>query len=125
MTIQNKIYKCEVCGNIVELLHEGRGILVCCNQNMKIQKENTIDASTEKHIPIINQTKDRVNIKIGSEPHPMEEKHYIEWVEISTDKGTAKKFLHPKEKPETTFPVKNKNIKSRAYCNLHGLWKSE
>ncbi len=124
MTSKREIYKCEICGNIVEVLHEGAGTLVCCGQPMKLQKENTIDASKEKHIPIIDENAEGVVVKVGSVPHPMEEKHYIEWIEITTEKGESKKFLNPGEKPEVKFPVKTKIISVRAYCNLHGLWKS-
>ena len=125
MTKQRQIYKCEICGNIIEVLHEGEGTLVCCGKPMVLQKENTVDASQEKHIPIIEKDKEGVIIRIGSIEHPMSPDHYIEWIEISTEKGTAKKFLNPGDKPEAKFPVKAKNIKARAYCNLHCLWKSK
>lgn len=125
MTHLKEIYKCEICGNIVEILHEGKGELVCCNQPMKLLKENIVDAATEKHIPIITKNEQGVAVKVGSVDHPMTEEHNIEWIEISTDEGESKKFLKPGEKPEKLFPVKEKNVKSRAYCNIHGLWKSE
>jgi len=124
MTKKFQIYKCEICGNIVEVLHEGVGQLVCCGQPMKLQKENVIDASLEKHVPVIEKNDEGVLIKVGSVPHPMTEEHYIEWIEISTDKGESKKFLKPGENPEAKFPVK-KNVKAREYCNLHGLWKNK
>ena len=92
---------------------------------MILQQENTVDASKEKHVPVIEKNEQGVIVKIGSEPHPMTEEHYIEWIEISTEKGSSKKFLKPGDKPEALFPVKAENIKARAYCNLHGLWKSE
>jgi len=119
MTKQKEIYKCEVCGNIVEVLHEARGQLVCCGQPMKLQKENTVEASTEKHIPIIKGNK----VNVGSVPHPMEAQHYIEWIEASDGKQTAIIFLEPNQKPEVEFSFKPKF--ARAYCNLHGLWKSK
>lgn len=119
MTKQKEIYKCEVCGNIVEVLHEAGGQLVCCGQPMKLQKENTVEASTEKHIPIIKGNK----VSVGSIPHPMEEKHYIEWIEASDGKQTAIIFFEPNQKPEAEFSFKSKS--ARAYCNLHGLWKSK
>ena len=124
MTNQKEIYKCEICGNIVEVLHAGSGSLVCCGQNMKLMKENTVDASLEKHVPIKEKNEDGVIVKVGSVEHPMTDEHYIEWIEISTDKGSSKKFLKPGEKPEAKFPVK-KDVKTREYCNLHGLWKGE
>jgi superoxide reductase len=127
MTEQKQIWKCEVCGNIIEILHKGADSLVCCNQSMILQKENTIEQEgKEKHIPIIKKDAKGVVIKVGSVPHPMEEKHYIEWIEISTEKGESKKFLKPGEKPEAKFPVKAdiSEIHSRAYCNIHGLWTS-
>jgi superoxide reductase len=125
MTKKNQIYKCEVCGNIIEVLHEGTGTLVCCNQNMKLQEEHSEGEYAEKHAPVIERNEEGVKIKVGSIEHPMEEKHYIEWIEISTEKGRSKKFLKPGEKPEKSFPVKADNIKSRMYCNVHGLWKNK
>jgi len=120
MTELKQIYKCEICGNIVEVVHEGAGELVCCGQTMKLQKENEIDASQEKHVPIIEGNK----IKVGSEEHPMEESHYIEWIEAtSEDNKTTKVFLKPNSKPEVEFYFKP--VASRIYCNLHGLWKSK
>jgi len=125
MTKKSQIYKCEICGNIIEVLHEGAGSLVCCGQPMKLLEEKKLEQGTEKHKPIIEKNKEGVLIRVSSIPHPMEEKHYIEWIEIPTDKGESKKFLKPGEKSEAAFPVKVKNIKARAYCNVHGLWKSE
>jgi superoxide reductase len=125
MTEKTQIYKCDACGNIVEVLHEGTGELVCCGEPMKLQKENTVDASNEKHVPVITKDEQGVVVTVGSVEHPMDEDHYIEWIEISTDKGSSKKFLKPGEPPKAMFPVKAENVKARAYCNLHGLWKSE
>ncbi len=119
MTEKNQIYKCEVCGNIVEVLHGGAGELVCCNQPMNLQKENTVDAAHEKHVPIIEGNK----IKVGSTAHPMEQEHYLEWIEASDEKQTAKVFLKPEQAPEAEFSFTPTT--ARAYCNLHGLWKSE
>ena len=120
MTNRKEVYKCELCGNIIEVLHEGAGKLVCCEQPMKLQKENTIDTSNEKHIPIINGKK----IVIGSVEHPMEEKHFIEWIEATDENGKITKvFLNPGEKPEVEFEFEPTS--TRAYCNLHGLWKSK
>ncbi len=119
-----EIYKCAVCGNIVEVLHAGDGELVCCGQPMTLMKENTVDASKEKHVPIIEQTATGIKVKVGSVPHPMEEKHYIEWIQVIADGTAYRKFLRPGDKPEAEFPVKTKKIEAREYCNLHGLWKS-
>ncbi|MBU0894540.1 MAG: desulfoferrodoxin [Nanoarchaeota archaeon] len=118
-TKKNQIYKCEICGNIVEVLHEGEGELVCCGQPMKLFEENTIDAATEKHVPVIEAKK----VKIGSVAHPMEQEHYIEWIEVTSKTGTiCKVFLQPGQAPETEFPFQP--VSAREYCNLHGLWKS-
>lgn len=122
MTNKKEIYKCEVCGNIVEVLHNGVGTLVCCGQPMKLIEEKIQEEGNEKHIPIIQENEEGVNVKVGSVKHPMTPEHYIEWIEISTENGESKKFLTPDDKPEANFPVKNKNIKAREYCNVHGLW---
>ena len=125
MTEKKQIYKCEICGNIIEVLDEGQGELICCGQPMKLQTENTTEASNEKHIPVIEKDDKGVIVKVGSIEHPMDEEHYIEWIEISTEKGSSKKFLKPGDLPQAKFPVKTENVKARAYCNLHGLWKSK
>jgi len=119
-----EIYKCEVCGNIVELLHEGKGELVCCGKPMKLFVENTVDAAREKHVPVIEKTSTGVKVKVGSVAHPMEEKHYIEWIEIIADGKTYRQFLKPGDAPEATFAIQANNISAREYCNLHGLWKA-
>jgi superoxide reductase len=120
MTEKKDIYKCEICGNIIEVLHESGGTLVCCGQSMKLQKENSVDASIEKHIPIIKGKK----VKVGSIAHPMIPEHYIEWIEATSETGeTAKIFLKADSKPEAKFCFKV--VSARAYCNLHGLWKSK
>jgi len=125
MTKRLQIYKCEVCGNIVEVLHEGAGELVCCGQPMKLFVENTVDASKEKHVPVMEKTKDSIIVKVGSVPHPMEEKHYIEWIQLIADGQTYRQFLNPGDKPEATFRLTAKNVNAREYCNIHGLWKSQ
>jgi superoxide reductase len=126
MTEKNQVYKCEICGNIIEVLHSGAGQLVCCGEPMILLKENTVDAAKEKHVPVIEKTNKGVTVKVGSVPHPMEEKHYIEWIEIITrDNKSDKKFLLPGEKPEAEFCIPIEDILfAREYCNLHGLWKS-
>jgi len=122
MTELNQIYKCNVCGNIVEVVHASGGTLVCCGQPMQLLKENTVDASLEKHVPVIEKTKDGVKVKVGSVPHPMIPEHYIEWVEVLADGRSYKKFLKPSDAPEAEFCVKAAEITAREYCNLHGLW---
>ena len=125
MTERLQIYKCEVCGNIVEVLHTGAGQLVCCEQPMKKLDEKTADAATEKHVPVIEKIDDAINVKIGSVPHPMEEKHYIEWIEIIADGKTYRRFLNPGDPPEATFCIKAERITAREHCNIHGLWKGQ
>jgi superoxide reductase len=123
MTNRYEVYKCEVCGNIVEILHGGAGSLVCCGQPMKAMKENTTDAAKEKHVPVVEKVAGGTKVKVGSVAHPMEEKHYIEWIEIIADGKAYRKFLAPGQAPEAVFPVETANITTREYCNLHGLWK--
>ncbi|HDP24903.1 MAG TPA: desulfoferrodoxin [Deltaproteobacteria bacterium] len=119
-----EIYKCEICGNIVEMVHEGKGELVCCGQPMKLFKENTVDAAKEKHVPVVEKTADGFTVKVGSVEHPMEEKHYIEWIEVIADGKTYREFLKPGQAPEAVFCIKADRIDAREYCNLHGLWKA-
>lgn len=124
MTKRLEVYKCEVCGNIVEMLHEGVGQLVCCGKPMKLYEENTVDASKEKHVPVIEKINGGYKIKVGSVPHPMEEKHYIEWIELIADGRAYREFLKPGQAPEATFMIEASQISAREYCNLHGLWKA-
>jgi len=124
MTQRLQVYKCEVCGNIVEVVHASVGQLVCCGQPMKLLKENTVDASLEKHVPVVEKIADGIKVKVGSIPHPMEEKHYIEWIEIIADGKAYRQFLEPGSNPEAVFPIHADSITAREYCNLHGLWKS-
>ena len=119
-----EIYKCEVCGNIVEVLHGGKGELVCCGQPMKLYKENTVDAAKEKHVPVVEKTGDGYQVKVGSVAHPMEEKHYIEWIQIIADGEVYRYFLKPGAAPEATFKIDANQVTAREYCNLHGLWKA-
>ena len=124
MTEKLQIYKCEVCGNIVEMLHAGAGELVCCGQPMKLFKENTTDAAKEKHVPVIEKTAAGIKVTVGSVAHPMEEKHYIEWIEVIADGQAYRKFLNPGEAPEAIFELQAEKVTAREYCNLHGLWKA-
>jgi len=123
MTKKLEVYRCEVCGNIVEVLHPGAGQLVCCGQPMKLLVENTTDASKEKHVPVIEKTAAGYRVKVGSVPHPMEEKHYIEWIELIADERAYRQFLSPGQAPEANFSVQAQNVYAREYCNIHGLWK--
>ncbi len=118
-----EVYKCEVCGNIVEVLHGGGGELVCCGEPMNLLVENTVDAAKEKHIPVMEKISGGTKVSVGSVPHPMEEKHYIEWIEIIADGKAYRQFLNPGDAPETTFNVEADQITAREYCNLHGHWK--
>ena len=124
MAEKSGIYKCELCGNIVEVLIAGDGTLVCCDQPMKLMVENTVDAAKEKHVPVIEKIPGGVRVKVGSVAHPMEEKHYIQWIEITADGKTCRKFLKPGEAPEAEFKVEAANITAREYCNIHGFWKA-
>ncbi len=119
-----QVYKCDVCGNIVEVLHGGEGELVCCGQSMKLFVENTVDAAQEKHVPVIEKTAEGIKVKVGTVAHPMEEKHYIEWIEIIADGTVYREFLNPGDAPEATFPIQAENVTAREYCNLHGLWRA-
>lgn len=118
------VYKCEICGNIVEVLHAGGGDLVCCGQPMKLMVENTVDAAKEKHVPVVEKVSGGYKVKVGSVAHPMEEKHYIEWIELIADGKAYRQFLNPGQTPEAFFAVEAANVSVREYCNIHGLWKS-
>jgi superoxide reductase len=124
MAKQLEVYKCEICGNIVEVLHGGKGDLVCCGQPMKLLVENTVDAAKEKHVPVVRETASGFKVSVGSVPHPMEEKHYIEWIELIADGAAYRKFLKPGDAPEAEFAIKAKQVTAREHCNLHGLWKA-
>jgi superoxide reductase len=125
MTERLQIYKCEKCGNIVEVLHAGPGELVCCEQPMKLFTENTVDAAKEKHVPVIEKTASGYKVKVGEVAHPMEDKHYIEWVQILADGSAFRVFLDPGGKPEATFDIQAAKVAAREFCNLHGLWRGE
>ncbi len=120
---KNTVYKCEICGNIVELTHVGGGELVCCGQPMVKQEENTVDAAKEKHVPIVEKTEAGVKVTVGEVVHPMEGSHYIEWIEVIAGEQIFRKYLKPGDAPVAEFSVTGK-LTARAYCNLHGLWKS-
>ncbi len=117
-----EIYKCAICGNIVEVAHSGAGALVCCGQNMALMTENTVDAATEKHVPVIVKGNGTVTVKVGDVAHPMQAEHYIEWIELLADNKVYRKYLKPGDDPEATFNVTADKITAREYCNLHGHW---
>lgn len=120
-----QVYKCELCGAITEVLDGGAGELVCCGQPMKLMSANSVDAANEKHVPVIEETSAGVKVKVGSAPHPMEAKHYIEWIEVHAAGKIHRQFLSPGDQPEAVFDVQASDIEmAREYCNLHGLWKS-
>ena len=124
MTELKQIYRCNICGNIVEVLHSGIGELVCCGQPMELLTEKTEDAGLEKHVPVIEKIGERVKVKVCSIPHPMEENHYIEWIELIADGEIYRKFLDPGTQPEAEFKLGAEKIEAREYCSIHGLWKS-
>lgn len=126
MSKKNEIYHCEICGAMTEVINGGGGTLVCCNKPMKLLKENSVDAATEKHIPVIENIDGKVNVKVGSVAHPMEEKHFIQWIEVITTDGiVSRKDLKPGESPEVSFKIDGEVESVREYCNLHGLWKTK
>ena len=120
-----QIYKCALCGNIVEVLHGGVGELVCCGQPMELLDEKTADAAIEKHVPVIEKIDDGYKITVGSTLHPMEEKHYIEWIELLADGKAYRQFLNPGDAPEVIFSVEAGSVTAREHCNVHGLWKGD
>jgi superoxide reductase len=124
-TQKSQIYRCRHCGNMVEVIHEAGGTLVCCGDQMTLLTENSTDAAGEKHVPVVERVDGGVKVKVGSVPHPMEEKHSIEWVQVLVDGQAYRQFLSPGQAPEAFFPVSGDAIVAREYCNLHGLWKSE
>ncbi len=125
MTEIKQIYKCNICGHLIEVLHAGAGQLVCCGQPMELLKEKIEDEGLEKHVPVIEKTEQGIKVKVGSIPHPMEEKHYIEWIELIADGRAYRKFLKPGQPAEAEFCLKADKIKAREHCNIHGLWQSK
>ncbi|ERI94106.1 superoxide reductase [Clostridiales bacterium oral taxon 876 str. F0540] len=123
MTELRQVYKCEKCGNMVEVIHASGGTLVCCGQPMTLKTENTTEAAVEKHIPVVEKLENGVLVKVGSVEHPMLETHYIEWIEVITLNNVYRKYLKPGEKPEAFFNIEEEILSVREYCNLHGLWK--
>jgi len=122
---RGEVYKCGVCGNIVEVLFSGGGTLVCCGKEMELQKEKSEDQGQEKHVPIMEKTATGYKVKVGSVQHPMEEKHYIQWIELIADGIAYRAYLKPGQAPEAEFCVSASKVSAREYCNIHGLWKSK
>ncbi|MDY0164355.1 desulfoferrodoxin [Desulfobotulus sp.] len=120
-----EVYRCDLCGNVVEVMHGGAAALVCCGQPMVHLTENTVDAAKEKHVPVIERIPGGVKVVVGSVEHPMLEKHYVEWIEVIADNRVYRKDLNPGEKPEATFMIEAEKVVVREYCNLHGVWKAE
>ena len=120
-----QIYKCAICGNIVEVIHGGVGELVCCGQPMELLDEKEADAATEKHVPVVEKSDGSYKVTVGSTLHPMEEKHYIEWIELLADGKAYRQFLNPGDAPEAVFNVEADTVTAREHCNVHGLWKGE
>ena len=119
-----EIYKCNICNNIVEVLTGGAGALVCCGQDMVNMKENTVDAAQEKHVPVVTKVDGGYEVAVGSVAHPMEEKHFIEWIELNAGGISYKEFLNPGDEPKVFFPVEATDVSVREHCNLHGVWKA-
>ena len=132
MTEKLQVYKCNVCGIIVETLESGAGEPVCCGEPMMLQQEKTEDAATEKHVPFIEKVEGGYKVRIGQNAaHPMEEKHYIQWIELLADGKAYRQFLNPGDAPEACFCVGDEkqcgsgSVTAREYCNVHGLWKGQ
>ncbi|MBN1262933.1 MAG: desulfoferrodoxin [Candidatus Pacebacteria bacterium] len=125
MTQLRQIYKCDICGNVVEVLHPGAGELVCCGQPMRLLEPKTRDEGQEKHIPVVEKTEKGIKVKVGSIPHPMEESHFIQWIQATADGKTYFSFLKPGEPAEAEFPISANQVTILEYCNLHGLWQEQ
>lgn len=123
-TQKNQVYKCELCGNLVEILHGAGGQLICCGEPMKLMAENVVDAAKEKHVPVVEKTSDGIKVTVGSVAHPMEDAHFIEWIELVDGDALYRKELKPGDAPEAVFYVTSDDAYARAYCNLHRLWRS-
>ena len=118
-----QVYRCELCGNMVEKVVNGGGTLVCCGQEMTLVGEDTTEAATEKHIPVVEKVDGGIKVTVGSVVHPMTDAHYIQWIEVVTGQGVLRKHLTPKDAPVATFLLDTDEYYVRAYCNIHGLWK--
>ena len=125
MTEKREIYRCPICGNMVEVVGEGMGSMVCCGKPMTRLEGNAVDASLEKHVPVVERTEGKYKVSVGSTPHPMTDEHFIQWIELLTPTKVLRHELCPGDKPEVTFVTDDDAICAREYCNLHGLWKYE
>ena len=125
MAERYEVYKCDLCGNIVEVLVGGGGELVCCGEAMKKLTENTVDAAKEKHVPVIEKIDGGYKVVVGSTLHPMEEKHFIEWIQLVSGDASIRAFLKPGDAPEAVFMCDFEDVSAREFCNVHGLWKEE
>ena len=124
MSKRNEVYKCNLCGNIVEVVVEGGNTPTCCGETMQLLKENTTDGAKEKHVPVIEKIDGGYRVSVGSVEHPMTAEHYIQWIELITEDGVLRKYLKPEDKPVAEFKTDAENVYAREYCNLHGLWKA-
>ena len=122
MAKMNGIYKCNLCGNIVQVIHEGGGDLACCGENMQYLEANTVDAAVEKHVPVIEKTANGYKVTVGSVAHPMDDDHYIEWIELIADGLSHRAYLNPGDAPEAEFCISASTVSAREYCNKHGVW---
>lgn len=125
MNAVNQVFKCRICGNMVEMVHAGQGTLVCCGEDMELLVSKTMEIGNEKHLPVIEFTPEGVNVKVGSVAHPMEDKHYIEWIELIADGKAYRQYLKPGDIPAASFCVKAEQVQAREYCNLHGMWQQD
>ena len=125
MTKVKEVYRCAISGNIVEIMHMAGGTLTCCGQPMELLTENTVDAAKEKHVPVVEAIEGGYKVKVGSVEHPMQENHYIEWIELVEENKIQRVHLKPGDKPEAVFYTDCKNVYAREYCNLHGHWSSK
>jgi len=125
MTVKKAIYRCSICGNVVEVLDTGVGELVCCGQAMDKLEAQAVDSEgNEKHVPVVEKVIDGYKVRVGSIPHPMEESHYIEWIELSDGETCIRKYLKPNDEPEAIFYFQGDDVKARIYCNIHFMWES-
>lgn len=121
-----KIYKCNQCGNIISMISASGIPVMCCGKKMEEMVPNTVDASAEKHVPIVEVSATEVKVFVGEAEHPMVDEHYIEWISLETESGSQCKKLNPGEAPSAVFKLNGeKAVAVYAYCNLHGLWKTE
>ncbi len=122
MTAILEFYKCEKCGNIVMVTHTSDGELICCGQLMSLLEEQTADPATQKHVPLVRKTATGIMVTVGSTPHPMEKRHYIQWISVKKDRSFYIHALRPGEAPEAEFPINDPDVKALEFCNVHGLW---